>query len=232
MELFKSVKKGCQKSRRKTEEFFRILFGRDLSGEEERLASKKWRKTLLLASLSAGVSYLFSLATLPFGITSLGYAFFASAVGSEAIFSLVGILLSLFSHSAPFVTLFVISLGILMRVLIKKTAVSAKYFEESRRVRCALATALAFLSSFAEAALIGFPKALAKEEGHSGITVNAIAPSVIATEMNARLSEEDRDKRNPEDDSRRIINQKELLQSYVAAQGWEIENESEGVKTE
>lgn len=158
MELFKSVKKGCQKSRRKTEEFFRILFGRDLSGEEERLASKKWRKTLLLASLSAGVSYLFSLATLPFGITSLGYAFFAAAVGSEAIFSLFGILLSLFSHSAPFVTLFVISLGILMRVLIKKTAVSAKYFEESRRVRCALATSLAFLYSFAEAALIGFPK--------------------------------------------------------------------------
>ncbi len=38
----------------------------------------------------------------------------------------------------------------------------------------------------------------------------------------ARLSEEDRDKRNPEDDSRSIINQKELLQSYAAAQSWEI----------
>ena len=46
--------------------------------------------------------------------------------------------------------------------------------------------------SATKAALIGMTKALAKELGPSGITVNAIAPGVINTEMNAKLSPEDK----------------------------------------
>ena len=45
--------------------------------------------------------------------------------------------------------------------------------------------------STAKAGLIGMTKALAKELGPSGITVNAMAPGLIATDMNACLSEED-----------------------------------------
>ncbi|MDE5859412.1 MAG: SDR family oxidoreductase, partial [Oscillospiraceae bacterium] len=39
-----------------------------------------------------------------------------------------------------------------------------------------------------KAALIGFTKALAKETGPSGITVNCISPGVINTKMNGHLS--------------------------------------------
>ncbi len=44
--------------------------------------------------------------------------------------------------------------------------------------------------SAAKAGIIGLTKALAMEEGLSGITVNCVAPGVIKTEMTAGLSEE------------------------------------------
>ncbi len=44
--------------------------------------------------------------------------------------------------------------------------------------------------SASKAALRGFTMALAKEVGPSGITVNAIEPGIIKTDMNAQLNEE------------------------------------------
>ena len=46
--------------------------------------------------------------------------------------------------------------------------------------------------STTKAAVIGLTRALAKELGPSGITVNAIAPGMIETDMNAHLSDEDK----------------------------------------
>ena len=45
--------------------------------------------------------------------------------------------------------------------------------------------------STTKAALVGMTRALAKEVGPSGITVNCIAPGLIDTDMNASLSEDD-----------------------------------------
>ena len=46
--------------------------------------------------------------------------------------------------------------------------------------------------SAAKAGLIGLTKALAKEEGPSGITVNCVAPGVVDTDMMASFSDADK----------------------------------------
>lgn len=46
--------------------------------------------------------------------------------------------------------------------------------------------------SASKAAVIGLTKALAKEVGPSGITVNCVSPGVIDTQMNGSLTEDDR----------------------------------------
>ena len=46
--------------------------------------------------------------------------------------------------------------------------------------------------SAAKAGLIGLGRALAKEEGPSGVTVNIVAPGVIDTDMMASFTDEDR----------------------------------------
>ena len=45
-----------------------------------------------------------------------------------------------------------------------------------------------------KAALVGFTKSLAREVGRMGITVNAVAPGFIATEMTSSLGDDDRAK--------------------------------------
>ena len=75
--------------------------------------------------------------------------------------------------------------------------------------------------STTKAAIIGFTKALAKEVGPSGITVNCIAPGVIATDMNSRLTKEDLTALADETPLCRIGSATDVAQAvvYLASQG-------------
>lgn len=73
--------------------------------------------------------------------------------------------------------------------------------------------------SAAKAGLIGLTKALAKELGPSGITVNAIAPGVINTDMNASLTDEDREALVSETPLMRIGEPKDIAEAAVFLAG-------------
>ena len=73
--------------------------------------------------------------------------------------------------------------------------------------------------SAAKAGLIGFTKALAKELGPSGITVNAIAPGVIDTDMNSHLSGEDMKELSDETPVGRIGNAEEIAKAALYLSG-------------
>ena len=67
--------------------------------------------------------------------------------------------------------------------------------------------------SAAKAAVIGMTKALAKEVGPSGITVNCIAPGVIDTDMNKALTEADMNALKEETPLLRIGTPEEVAES-------------------
>lgn len=75
--------------------------------------------------------------------------------------------------------------------------------------------------SAAKAAVIGFTKALAKELGPSGITVNAVAPGVVDTEMNGLLDDDTMECLKEETPLGRIGSPEDIARSilYLASEG-------------
>lgn len=75
--------------------------------------------------------------------------------------------------------------------------------------------------SATKAALIGLTKALAKEVGPSGVRVNCVTPGVIDTDMNASLSDDDRNALCDETPLGRIGNAAEVAQTilYLCGEG-------------
>lgn len=69
--------------------------------------------------------------------------------------------------------------------------------------------------SASKAAVIGFTKALAKELGPSGITVNCVSPGLIKTEMNSNISEDDIKEIENETPVGRIGNIKEIAEAVL-----------------
>ena len=75
--------------------------------------------------------------------------------------------------------------------------------------------------SASKAGVIGLTKALAKELGPSGITVNCVAPVVVDTEMNQNLTAEDLDALRQETPLERIGRAEDVAESvrFLASEG-------------
>ena len=73
--------------------------------------------------------------------------------------------------------------------------------------------------SAAKAGVIGLTKALAKEEGPSGITVNCVAPGVIETDMMASFTAEDKTALAEETPVERLGTPEEVARTLVFLAG-------------
>ncbi|MBE5797828.1 MAG: SDR family oxidoreductase [Clostridiales bacterium] len=69
--------------------------------------------------------------------------------------------------------------------------------------------------SATKAAIIGLTKALAKEAGPSGVRINCVTPGVIDTDMNAQLTDEDREALADETPLGRIGDADEVAQTIL-----------------
>lgn len=91
-----------------------------------------------------------------------------------------------------------VQLNTLAPILFTKYAVRSMLVERAGRIvniaSVVAATGYSGLAAYAatKASLVGFTRSLAREVGQLGITVNAIAPGFIDTEMTRELSAEDR----------------------------------------
>ena len=74
--------------------------------------------------------------------------------------------------------------------------------------------------STAKAGLIGMTKALAKEVGLSGVTVNAVSPGVVLTDMMSSFSEEDKEALKDETPLNKLGNPEDIAEavSFLASE--------------
>src|SRR5579863_7518718 len=90
-------------------------------------------------------------------------------------------------------------LNVIAPLVLSKYAVRAMMLERAGRIvsisSIVGSTGYRGLSAYAatKAALVGFTRSLAREVGSLGITVNAVAPGFVSTEMTADLDEEQRE---------------------------------------
>ena len=155
----KGKRKGVYALRRLYEKaayYLRLAAGKELDGEKERILSKKIRKDLFFLALYSVFALLFSVTDLFFSATPLGIALFTATTGSHALFTLIGLFTAAPLLAHPFIGVLIPTLGIVLRLAISRVEPRRGFCKETAGVRVAISAALAFLSSFAIAALEGF----------------------------------------------------------------------------
>ena len=151
----------------------RLLSGKGISDEDERLESKKLRKKLLLAALCFSIAFIVDRSPLPFGATGVGIAFFCASGAGAAICAFFGLVFSSLFSAHRLISLLTVLLALVLRLLVKRAAEGRSFFDELPSVRMALAACCSFVFSFAFAALDSFAMN----------SVYAIAISVISAPL-------------------------------------------------